>query len=146
MYLLGKVYSALGEYDKARTFLEKALAYYEKNYGKEHVETAHAIRYIGETYYLEEKLDLATNLFHRALEIFQKNNHSDQYMILEDLAEINFKKSVIATKNGNIEHAQKFKDSSIRDLKEALKIVKEYFPEDSPHIERIKLKLKSMQV
>ncbi len=145
MYLLGKVYSALGEYEKSKTFLEASLAYSEKNYGKDHVETAHVIRCLGENYYLEGTLDLAENQFQTALIIFQKSNHLDQYMVLEDLAEINLKKSVQEERNGNLELSQKFKESSIHNLEEALKIVKIHFPEDSPHIERIKSKLSTIQ-
>lgn len=141
MFLLGKVYRELGEYQKAKTFLETALEYYREHYGKEHLETAHIMRSLGQTYFLEGKLDIAENLFLKTLKIFQQLHATDQYTILEDLAALNLKKAEQEEVKGNIALSQNFKNKARHELKDALQIVKNNFPENSPHISRIKEKL-----
>jgi tetratricopeptide (TPR) repeat protein len=131
----------MGEYQKAKALLETCLIYNEQKFGTEHIETAYVIRRLGNTYCLEGQTEKAINLYKKSLDILRKSNHTDQYVVLEDLAEANLKTSREELVKGNSELSQTFKENGVNNLKEALNIVKENFPQNSPHVKRIKLKI-----
>lgn len=142
---LGSTYMNLGNHEKARDFFAQSLQIYEEIFGKGHIKTARVLRSFGQNYFLEGHLEIAENYFYKALSIFQKNNHSDSYMILEDLAELFLKKSMIETKKGNAQQSQHFRNESVIHLKQALQLVKTHFPKDSPHIERIQTQINILE-
>lgn len=142
---LGKVYRELGDYENAKSLFEKSLVAYEKHYGKNHIETGRLLNDLGQVYLLEGNIDKAENLMTKALEIFQKNHHPEAYVSLQDLAEFYLKKSIIEIGKVGIQQSQTYRAQARTYLKQALEIVKATFPEDSPHLKRIRSKLKILE-
>lgn len=142
---LGEAYKDLAQYEKAKLLLEKSLKYHESHYGKDHTAIAHILVVLSQVYLLEDNLELAERYLLKSLEIYQKNKHSDQYKVLESLTELYMKKSMHATQEVNMEQSQDFKNQAINYLKQALDIIRKYFPEDSPHKMRIQAKLKNFE-
>lgn len=138
---LGNIYKTLGNYEGAKTYLDEALIFYENYYGKEHIQTASLLMNLGQVYFLEGNLKPAEDFFSRAITIFQKNKHPNEYKCLENFANLQLKKYEAATHKKAIEEAEYFKGKIVNNLKKALEIVKAYFPEDAPHIFRIQKKL-----
>ncbi len=134
---LGIFYREKGSYEKAKSLLKKALHSFEKNYGKNHIETNFALQNLGQVYLLENNLENAEIILKKALSIFHKNKYPDEYIILENLAELYQKKS---KKNPS----PSLKEQEIICLEKALTIVRSNFPENSPHITRIKEKLSKL--
>ena len=102
---LGQVYKYLGQYDQAKSPLEKSYAIYEKQYGQSHFETARILQDIGELYLLKGDLESAEVYVSKALSLFQKNKHPDAYDPLEVLATLYLKKANMAEKTGNYQQA-----------------------------------------
>ncbi|MBX9786885.1 MAG: tetratricopeptide repeat protein [Alphaproteobacteria bacterium] len=126
---------------EALRLVKKNLETYQKNYGKDHVETARVLVTLGEIYSSQGDLDKAEVYLREASQVFEKHKHPYNYMALEALAELYLKKHSHEKKNGDIQQAQSYKNQSINYLNQALEIVKTNFPEDSPHIAEISLKL-----
>ncbi len=141
---LGNAYTNLGQYAKAKSLLEQSLRTYENHYGKEHIETARVLKNLGKVYLLEGHMKEAENLFMRALNIFQKSNHPDIYMVFEGYAQFYLKRSKDEENEGNFNQSQAFKTKAMDYLKQALEVAKANFPEESPHIVRIKSKLENI--
>lgn len=143
---LGSVYKDLGQYEKAKIFLNKGLVIYEKEFGNNHIETARILRDLGQTYSLEGHLEFAEIFLNKALKIFRESHHPEIYLSLEILAELSLKKSTQAMHEENPPLSLNFKKKAVDDLTQALKTVETYFPIDSPHRERIEIKLKKTQI
>jgi tetratricopeptide (TPR) repeat protein len=107
---LGDVYKCLGNFEKAKNFLEKSLLIYEKSHGKKNVETARVVRILGQVYLSEGRLAIAEDLIGSALRIFQQNKYSESYISLENLTELYLNKSIKAQKEGHEAQSKKFKD------------------------------------
>ena len=131
----------MGHFDKALNFLEKGLKSYENHYGQNHIEIARVLVNFGQVYILKDELNTAETFLVKASKIFEGNKHPHQYMALEALAQLDLKKSLNKEKNGDRHQAQLLKAKAIIAFKESLEIVKEHFPKDSPHIERIQSRL-----
>ena len=142
---LGNTYRALGDYERAHILLKRVLPIYEKHYGKEHVQTAALLNYLGELYMSKDYIVAAENVINRAFSILKQTDHPERYISLEKLTELYLKKSTQEINKGNIQQARYFKNQSIDYLKQSLEIVKTYFPENSLHITRIQLKLKNLE-
>jgi len=142
---IGDIYRELGDYKEAKKILKKTLVIYEKNYGKNHIKTAWILKNLGQVYFQEGNLEATENLVNKALNVFQQNKHPDIYMVFEDLAELNLKKSFFAGNKRDLQQSKNFKTRAINYLKQALKIVQTNSPEDSPHITRIQSKLKNLE-
>ena len=142
---IGIIHKALGNLHEAEQLFYKSLLAYEKHYGKNHIETARILKSLGQNYLLQDDIKNAEAYFGNALNIFQKNNHSDLYMIYEDLAQLYQKKSTLEINKVNIQQAQQFETQAFIYLKKALELVKTHFPEDSPHIIRIQNKLNNIK-
>ena len=67
---------------------QKSLITYENYYGKDHIEVARLTRKLGSIYFLEGQLELAKGYLKKALEIFQKINHPEKILVLEELSKI----------------------------------------------------------
>jgi len=140
LFNLANVNQSQGNYEIAKDQLEQVLKVYEENYGKDHIQTAVVLNALGKNYLERNELDQGEVKFNEALKILQKDRHTDSYIILENLAELYAKKSAQFTKDGDSEKAQYFKNQSAKSLKEAFSIIENNFPEDSPHLKRLKLK------
>jgi tetratricopeptide (TPR) repeat protein len=138
---LGNVYRGLGEYAKARSFLEQSQAIYEKAYGKGHIATARVLQDLSHLSLNEGHPGIAENLLQKALVIFQHSNHPDTYMVLENLADVSFKQAKDEELKGNAQQTKLYKTQATNYLNQALEVVKTYFPKDSPHSMRMQAKL-----
>jgi tetratricopeptide (TPR) repeat protein/DNA-binding CsgD family transcriptional regulator len=141
---LGKVYIQTGDYQKAKTLLKKSLAIFEMNFGKKHVDTAHVMRLLGEAYCLEGDMDVAEDWLNKALLIYQQRDYPEGYICLENLADLYLKKANQANSESDHKQEQIFKNQTVEYLNQALRIVKNSFQENSPHIQRINTKLKTL--
>jgi tetratricopeptide (TPR) repeat protein len=144
MLRLGNACRGLKDYQKAKDILKQTLIIYEQTYGKNHIRTAGVLKDLGLVYLLEDKLETAEILLVKALDIFQQNNHPDSYLFLENLTKLFLKKSLVEMNKGNLQQSQNLKNQAIGYLKQALTVVKERLPEDSPHIARIQTKLNGL--
>lgn len=129
--------------EKAKNLLKKGLVVIEKTYGKNHADTASVLKEIGKTFLVEENLVQAEDMMNQAHSIFTKINHPDKYEVLEILATIYQKKSLATTNKEGIPEAMRLRAQAQLYLGQALKIVKTYFPEGSPHSSRIQSKIKN---
>lgn len=141
---LGEVYKNLGDYNKAEEVFNKVLVNYKKYYGDNHLRTGQIFVNLGNLYLCKGELNLAESYLTKAVKIFKKQGTSDLYIILEDLSEVYQSKAEKMSKT----HQQKQFNHLItqaRDcLKQAIDNVKIYFPEGSPHIQRIQVKLQNL--
>jgi len=142
---LANVYKALGDSKKAKYALEKSLVNYEKHYGKDHIKAARALRSLAQIYLSEGNIETAETLMNKTLNIFQQNKHSDVYIALEDLADLNLKKRIFVKNKENRTPSQNTRTQAISYLEQALEVIKAHFPENSPHAMRIHSKLKSLK-
>lgn len=140
---LGEVYKDLGNFEKAKSFFEQILGIYEKEMDKDHLKTARVLNHLGQVYFLEGHLEDAEKSLTKALEIFQKNKHPESYKALENLAELSLKK---ALNEVNPLQGQTFKIQATDYLKQAHAIAESSFPQESPHVIRIKSNLKTLEV
>jgi tetratricopeptide (TPR) repeat protein/DNA-binding CsgD family transcriptional regulator len=145
LFQLGNLYNALGKYKKAKELITNSLITYREHYGEVHVDSARVLISLGQTYLKEDHLKIAESHFMKALEVFQNNNHPNEYIIFEHLTTLNIKKSVFEQKNGNQQRSQAFSKKAISCLKKALKIANKHFPENSPHLIRLQDKLKKLE-
>lgn len=142
---LGNVYRALGNHQEAKSLLEQSFTICKNRYGKNHTETASILENLGQVYLLEGNLKKAEIFLTEALDIFQEKKHPSAYKCLESFSALHLKQSEIAAGKGNMEEAYSLKGQALNDLTKALEIVKNHFPEDSPHIFRIQQKLLPLQ-
>jgi len=143
---LGKAYMKLGDYQKARVYLEKALPIFEMNYGREHLETAYVLTILGELDLLEEKFESSEKFLKEALSIFLKNNHPESYKPFEDLFNLSsrfYEKNL--KEKGSVE-ALKFKEESLHYLSQLLEQVTANFPKDASHFIKIRKRLENMKL
>lgn len=138
---LGTFYKNSKDYEKAKKTFEECLSIYETNFGRTHIETARILRNLGEVHLQLGYLETAENLTNEALEVFQKNSHSESFMCLENLAELYMKKSDKTKLKINKQQYNNYMNRSINYLKQALEVAKDHFPENSRHITKIQFNL-----
>ncbi|MDI9634210.1 tetratricopeptide repeat protein [Geitlerinema splendidum] len=145
LFLLGEVYKDLKDYDVAESYFLKSLAIYEKNYGKDHQENTKVLAKLAEVYLLKGQVDQGEELLNRALDISLKAQHPGSYLSLEALADLYFTKSSQAFKKGQDKEANLLKEKALDYLNQARHIMKKYFSEDSPQLQRMDKKLKDFE-
>lgn len=141
---LGDVYRKLGNYEKAKQLLYESIVIFEKQGGKDHLKTASPLRSLGQVYLCEGHLEEAEVFLQKSLKILQDNNHPQSYATLEVLSELYLNKAFLQKDQKDLQQYTKLKNQAFNYLKEALSIVKNRFPEDSPHVARIQAKLNSL--
>ncbi|HQS84470.1 MAG: hypothetical protein B7Y25_06075 [Alphaproteobacteria bacterium 16-39-46] len=141
---LGKAYMRLGDYQKAREYLEKALPIFEMNYGRDHLETAYVLETLGELDLLTEKFDSSEKFLKESLSIFINNNHPEAYRTLEDLSDLYLKLYERKFRENERELAQQLKEEALQFLTQALELITTHFPENFPHLTRVKSKLENL--
>lgn len=141
---LGDAYKNLAQYEKAEILFEKSLKSYELHYGKNHIETARVLIGLGQFYMLKGKLEVAEDYFLKVLTICQNNRHPTYYKILENLADLYLKKTPILESEKDIYKSKHFKEQAINYLKESLKIMEAYLPNNSPRIIKIQNKINAI--
>lgn len=117
---LTDAYLGLENYEKAKPLLEETLLGVKQRYGEEHIKFAQILQNLGKIYFLEGRMELATNTFHKALKIFLENKNPESYKCLENLADIFIEKSSIALKEGAQQQSHELKKQAADYLKKAL--------------------------
>ncbi len=146
LFSLGNALVALEIYQDGLKSLEQVITIYKKNYGEDHINTALVLNSLGAAHLLMNDLATAQTLLNQALTIFQKNEHPNSFISLEKLSELCIKRSIEENNKGNIQEMYNLKKQAIIYLEQALKVVQTCLPEDSPHIARIKLKIKDITI
>jgi hypothetical protein len=134
-------WKGIGLYYKARSVLGKSLKLTEQHYGTDHFQTARVICYLQELKQNLNNLDLAEEKINMSYQYLKAVDH-DMYIPLEYLANlyfIRYKKSLHENDQKNSDH---FKTKTLSFLQKTEKIIMDRFPSDSPHVKRIKKKLK----
>lgn len=132
-------------YKEAKLLFNKSLAIFENHYSGNHVRIALVLRELAAIYLLENQLKKAEDFLNKASHIFQKNNHPQIFVILEDLAELQLTKLNHLNNKENTQQSEILKIQAITYFNQALKIINSRFPEDSPHTNRVQFKLKELE-
>jgi tetratricopeptide (TPR) repeat protein/DNA-binding CsgD family transcriptional regulator len=140
---LGNVQADLGNYKEAHELFQKCLLIYERNYGRDHLEVARVVYGLGRVYLLEGNINEAEKYLLKALQKFQAADHTEQYLILEDLAQLCLKKSKRAEENKNIIESRELDQKAIALFNQALQVINARLPESS-HKTRIQAKLQNI--
>lgn len=135
------LYLKEGDYKKAKEFFQKAQGPIEETYGKDHVEVGYVLKGLGEIAILEGDFEQSGDHLNRALLIFQKYKHPDQYLVLEALSDLSRQKALTAKTKADQQGHEKFQKESEAYLKKALEHVNTHFPTDSPHLRRLQDKV-----
>ena len=141
---LGKVYGELREYKKAKIILEQSLLIYQKSYGDDHLEVGRAFNELGSIYLKEKDFENSEKFFQKALSILENNKHPEKYECLESLSEIYIQRSILAANKEEYQNSCDLKKQAISYLRQALEVIKAYFPADSSHKKRIQNKLERL--
>jgi spore coat polysaccharide biosynthesis protein SpsF (cytidylyltransferase family) len=96
---------------------------------------------LGKIDLLQEQIESSEIFLMQALKILQDSKHPERYLCLESLADLYSKKSMQAKTNSNNEQVQSLQKKAVDFLNQAMEVVQSYFPEDCPHVVRIKSKL-----
>ncbi|MBY0273350.1 MAG: tetratricopeptide repeat protein [Alphaproteobacteria bacterium] len=138
----GVLYLKEGNYKRAKEFFQKARGPLEETYGVDHIETAYILKGLGEVAILEGNFDQSGDHLNRALLIFQKHKHPDQYLVLEALSDLSCQKALAAKTKEDHQGYEKFRKEAEAYLQKALEHVNTNFPTDSPHLRRLQDKVK----
>lgn len=103
------------------------------------------MRELAAIYLLENQLKKTEDFLNKANHIFQENNHPQVFVILEDLAELQLTKLNHLNNKEKIQQSEILKNQAITYFNQASKAINTRFPEDSPHANRIQLKLKELE-
>lgn len=141
---LANVYKNLGDYQKANNILTETLLAYEKHYGKNHIETAGILRDLGKVQLLQGQIREAELSFKNSVTIFHNNNHSESYVLLENLSDLYLKKFKFLLDKGEVEQSQIYERLAIDHLRKALKVAEAHFTNNSPYLKHIQNKLNMM--
>jgi tetratricopeptide (TPR) repeat protein len=142
---LSEVYMEIGDYKKAKELFKDIIKIYERDTKKGDIEKAQILRNIGLIYLVEGQLIEAEKFLTQSLKILEQKQHPKIYLTLEYLAELYNKKSTQAIIEGHEKDGKDFKDKSIDQLNQALRIVKTYLPNHTVHLQRIQSKLLKLQ-
>jgi hypothetical protein len=135
----------LGELDEAKSVLKRVQETYHNTFGAEHFQMTRILRPLGLIALDEGDLTSAEKQLGQALAILEKQNHSFRCRLMEDIADLNFRRSILETENGNLESAAAAKALAITDLQRAFEVVRASYPSDSPHIARIHGRIAAQQ-
>jgi tetratricopeptide (TPR) repeat protein len=124
------------------------LQVYKNYYGENHVESLRVLRYLGRAYFKEGNMKAAEEIFQKLFKIsklLQTNSHPHIHKIYEDLGTLYHNFSLIEMQLGNKENFQNYHEQALDCMTQALKIVKDNYPEGSPIIMRIGSLAKSIE-
>lgn len=140
----GEIYMAMGKYDLAIKVLNQKIERYSQYYGAGHVRVAEVVSSLGRGYFLNKDFAKAEKFFQDAVHLFQKRKHPGAYIALENLSELYLVKCD-AELHKNNSQALVFNGMANDCLIRSLQIAKDSFAADSPHIFRIKERLKKVK-
>jgi len=134
-----------GEYKQAKILFNQCYELFGKWYGFDNSYTAQIQLELAEVHLEEGDLPSAEKHLNEAMKIFQDNNFANTHKCLEDLSELALKKAIRAQKSGDVQSYKNFIHQSRAYLKQALVVARALMPEDSPHLEKFLVKLKSLE-
>lgn len=140
LYQLGIVHLKRKETKKAKKIFLDCYSYYKKENGHNNLHAVHALKNLGRSYIIEGDFQKAEYHLKKALELY-KNNHS---FYSEDVFEALYELYLQKSKLSKGKQKEIYKQKAINYLKQALEIIVSYFPENSPHFERIQKKIKEI--
>lgn len=143
---LGKLHTRRGNLNEAKDLLKKSLAFYKKYYGPDHIQTAWAQRNLGRLFLKLKNYKNAEEAFQKSYDILLQKKNSDQYRSLELLSDTYFKKAQREYVANHYDIARKYEKKAKDLFTGTLKIVKKYFPPESPHLARLKTKEKTLNI
>lgn len=129
---IGRILLDAGKVDEAQAILEQNLIHYRKNFGDSHVQTAWVLRGLGRLHLAKQEKEKAKNYILESLKILADNEHPDEYIALELMAD-----ATELSENPTAED----KKLALKYLRDAKQIVEENFPEHTGHEVRIVQKL-----
>jgi hypothetical protein len=88
-------------------------------------------------------LDRAEDLLITTLNTLLQNKHSDAYTCYESLAGLYLKKSQL--EQNDQQKFRGYKTQAQRYLEQALEVIKEFFPKESPHLTRLQAKMEEVK-
>ena len=140
--IMGNIYIDLGEYEKAKHYLRQSYPLSQQSCKEWYVEAAKVMHTKGKLAFFENRLTHAEVFFQESLKIYTKNNHPSMHLSLEALGDL-------YDKNGDIEktddHKGRLKEKAVDYYQQSLAVIKKYFPENSPHLKKLYVKLKRLQ-
>ncbi|MBA3813971.1 MAG: tetratricopeptide repeat protein [Alphaproteobacteria bacterium] len=144
LYHLATTYKALGKHKDAQKFYDQVLEIYANYCHEDDIETAGILRNMARICLDKNRLDEAETLIKKSLKTLQSRQHVDAYRSLEVLGEIYLKKAGNLSDNKKNQENEHWKNQAQDLFSQALEIAEQNFPENSLHIERIKLRKKRM--
>lgn len=114
---LASLYADVGNYDKAKSLLDKSIEEYKKQFGASHNKVAELYNKYAQVCLGNSELERALDFIRKSLAIFKKNNHPQSYISYENLADYYLK-------NYN-------NQAAIRYLEKAEQILRAHYPIDS---------------
>lgn len=115
---LGNIYRRIGDYDKAKVFLEES-AQLDKKYGADKKRRARTLGYLGSVYRGLGFYQKSIEALEESLEIYRQNSSNDHFRIGWTLTRL----GNVYSDLGNFEKAKSY-------FEQGLQISKKYFPED----------------
>ena len=150
LYKAGFAYNEAKKYTLAEVNLQRALAIYEKIFGKEHFQTAYSLSNLGDVYRNKDEFDKAEECLRNCLAIWEKmpdNNHSNIAGALNNLGFIHERKGELEKAD---EYFQRAKDAIEKSPSEVNNPVAEIvtnnrhrLQEDIEKLEREKLEIQA---
>lgn len=123
---------------KAKKCFEFSLSVYNVPYGEGYIEYARALRDLGRVYLLQKDLKNAEEYIQKSLSIFNDHHHPESYLALLALADVYREKS-----QDTMEplESKTYHNQAVSYLKEANEVINKSYPDKSPHLEKIKMKM-----
>lgn len=144
LFHLASTYKALGQHEEAQKLFEDVLKIYAKDCGEDNIERARLLGTMAKIYLEKELLNEAEESVKESLRILQSYHHVEAYIALNTLGEVLLKKSAQLFSAKKTQESQLLKAQAIGKFKEASKITKKYFPEESPSIQKTENRIKEI--
>ncbi|MCX7337705.1 MAG: tetratricopeptide repeat protein [Alphaproteobacteria bacterium] len=141
LWYLGELYIEMKDYGQAYGYCEKSLIFYNSLQLKRDYDIAMVTKAQGMIYFCQEEYDKAEEYFQQSVDKLTALGQPKRYMALENLCDLYVKKSENATKTGDHQRAQEYKNKAADYIKQAYEVVQNHMSPDSPHITRIAAKL-----
>ncbi|MBL0941718.1 MAG: tetratricopeptide repeat protein [Alphaproteobacteria bacterium] len=134
----------IGSFNQAQVILHACLPIYKQSYGKNHIETARIFYYMGKIWFAKNNLEKAENHFQQALRAFQTFDHTDAYLILEDLGTLYMRRSKLEEMKGNTTKALYYERQAVTYFNQAINIAETRLLKNAIPYVKLKEKLQNV--
>lgn len=138
---LGNFYRLTKEYEKSQQFLEESIQTYIENFGEKSSRVWRIFYHMGCLYIDQAKFEKAESILNKALCILKKHQHPLTYRCLESLGDLFAAKHQDELQRQKINASEISREKSKQYFKEALKAAQSVFSNDSPHVQKLLIKL-----